>query len=122
MMPACGQGIVCLETRFDDVATRALCQRINDTETAWCAAAERHVLQILDGSCHTPIGAYAQISGVRMSVRAMVAAPDGTAMYATERSDTVQNIDEALRLADIVGHDVRAHAPDGILPVRATGT
>jgi hydroxymethylbilane synthase len=122
MLPACGQGIVCLETRLTDNATREICQKINDSETAWCAAAERHVLQILDGSCHTPIGAYATLQGARMCVRAMVAMPDGSDTYAAERTDTVQSFEDVINLAGIVGMDVRTHAPDGVLPVYATGT
>ncbi|MEM8952140.1 MAG: hydroxymethylbilane synthase, partial [Pseudomonadota bacterium] len=47
--------------------------------------AERAMLDVLDGSCHTPIGAYAIIDGGRMHLRGLVARADGSECFETER-------------------------------------
>jgi hydroxymethylbilane synthase len=123
MLPACGQGIVCVETRVRDSAVRALLDKIHDPRTGICAVVERTILQILDGSCHTPIGAYAewQKDG-RLFVRAMVAQPDGSESFQAERIESVLSIAEAQRIATDLASEVRANAPVGVLPACRTGT
>lgn len=122
MLPACGQGIIGVEMREEDDETRSLLDRIHHQETGFCAAAERRVLQILDGSCHTPIGAFATLDQGQMQMGAFVASPDGVQAYQAERSAFVTTLFDVLALADDLGSDVRAHAPAGILPEVRTGT
>ena len=62
-LPAVGQGAIGIETRADDAKTRALVAAINDADTATALAAERAFLAVLDGSCRTPIGGHATVSG-----------------------------------------------------------
>ena len=82
MTPACGQGIVGLETRENDDVTRTLLDAIHHADTGLCAFAERRALQILDGSCHTPIGAHAQlISKNEMTFDIFVGSVDGTQVF-----------------------------------------
>ncbi len=120
MLPACGQGVIVIESRADDTETRAVLNDIHHKHTGLCVSAERLVLQILDGSCHTPIGVHAVLENGTMTVYAMVATPEGEQSYASERSGSVQTI--ALVLAQDLGEDVRMHAPNGLLPVRRMGT
>ncbi len=61
MLPAACQGLVALECRESDGAMRALLTRIGDEAGMMAQAAERALLAGLDGSCHTPIGALAEI-------------------------------------------------------------
>lgn len=122
MLPACGQGIVGIETRIEDTETVDIMNRLTDRETAFCAMAERIILQILDGDCHTPIGAYATLTNGQMWIRALVATPDGEECYQAERQSTISSLDEVQALARDLGDDVRAHAPCGLLPERRTGT
>ena len=59
MMPAVGQGTLCIQTRKGDAAALELLQPAHD-EAAWQAVqAERAFLRALGGGCHTPIAAYA---------------------------------------------------------------
>ena len=59
MLPAVGQGALCIQTRTGDAATLKLLQPAHD-EAAWLAVqAERAFLRALGGGCHTPIAAYA---------------------------------------------------------------
>ena len=122
MLPACGQGIIGLESRVQDKAVRACLDAIHHEATGLCAFAERRVLQVLDGSCHTPIGAYATLDDGQLFLRAMVAAPDGSYAYQGERAGSVATRAEAEALAQDLGDEVRSHAPDGLLPERRTGT
>jgi hydroxymethylbilane synthase len=59
MLPAPAQGILGLECRADDIATRIILQEINDSFTRDCAFAERAVLRRFGMGCRLPIAAYA---------------------------------------------------------------
>ena len=54
-----------------------------------CAVAERAVSKALGGSCQVPLAAYAQISNGDMTVRALVAEPDGSVVMHAEASGPV---------------------------------
>jgi hydroxymethylbilane synthase len=62
-VPAPGQGIVAIETRDDDHATRGFVARISDAVAAAALDAERAVVETLGGGCQTPIGALASMIG-----------------------------------------------------------
>ena len=77
-LPAVGQGAVgveCLSNRQD---LKDLLLQLNHAETAECVNAERTMNQILNGSCSVAIGAYAQKKGDKLTMEAIVCAPDGT--------------------------------------------
>ena len=61
MTPAAGQGTLVFQTRMDDQQTRTRLLALQCPETALCFGAERAALTALDGSCQTPIGAYARL-------------------------------------------------------------
>lgn len=122
ILPACGQGIVCIETRVHDTQTRAAFDQVNHIPTYLASVAERRILQILDGSCHTPIGAYAEWQGAELYVRSIVATPDGIQSYQGERRSVVTQVADAIRIAEDLGAEMRAHAPAGLLPECRTGT
>lgn len=77
MLPAVGQGALCIETRADDTATRALITPLDHAPTHRAAQAERAFLRRLEGGCQVPIGAYAQVNGGRIHLRGLVASLDG---------------------------------------------
>ena len=115
MLPACGQGIVCIETREGDEETQNLLGAISCTQTSLCAVAEREVLKILDGSCHTPIGAYAILENNEMFLRALVASNDGQTVFRDEYRVIVSNKDEAIAVGQIVGQRLKEIVPEGFL-------
>ena len=84
-LPAIGQGAIGIEIRRDDAATRALVAAIDDPDTATALAAERAFLDVLDGSCRTPIGGYAEVVGERLHFRGIIVKPDGTEAFEVER-------------------------------------
>lgn len=82
LLPAAGQGALCLQCRADDPRTRQLLGALNHPDTAACVEAEREVVRQLNGDCHSPIAAYATIGdggdGERsMTLKCAVGAKDG---------------------------------------------
>ena len=76
-LPAPGQGalgIECLESR-QDVA--ALLAPLADAGVTLCVRAERTVSRAFGGSCTIPLGAFAELEGKQLRLRALVAAADG---------------------------------------------
>lgn len=76
MCPAPGQGALAIETR-DDGAVQQIAWKLDHPETRAAVTAERALLSVLEGGCQVPIGAYAQMEGTSIHLRAIVASPDG---------------------------------------------
>jgi hydroxymethylbilane synthase len=107
MLPAVGQGAVCVECRADDSRVRALLVAINHRPTTQCVQAEIAMLAVLDGSCKTPIAGHAVLDGEHLWLRALVARPDGSEVIATERRGLP---DEGARLGADAGSELHRRA------------
>jgi hydroxymethylbilane synthase len=84
-VPAPGQGVIALEGRADDIATRDAVQAITDKDALACLLAERALANALEASCHTPLGAHAAPAGCGcLLLRAWVGLPDGSAWVSDE--------------------------------------
>lgn len=114
-LPACGQGIVCMEIKSDDAPLHQLMDAVHCVETGYCAVAEREVLKILDGSCHTPIAAYAVMSGSKMHLKALVASLDGQQVFHEELSQLCHDTSDAIAIGQAVGNKLKKDVPEGIL-------
>ena len=78
LLPAPGQGALALQCRQDDARTRAILATMNDPATAVCVAAERALVTALDGDCHSPIAALAELGDDgSITLRAAVGGRDG---------------------------------------------
>jgi hydroxymethylbilane synthase len=88
MLPAVAQGAIGVERRAGDARTEALLADLNDPATAIRVAAERACLAVLDGSCRTPIAALAELDagGSHLTLRALIARPDGSLTHRTMES------------------------------------
>jgi hydroxymethylbilane synthase len=114
MLPAVAQGAIGVETRADDRDTRGFLEALNDRTSALRVAAERACLEVLDGSCRTPIAAFAETVGAEtgedgeeMRLRGLVCMPDGSEAHRAERRGTVA---DAVALGREVGAELRAAA------------
>jgi len=88
-LPAIGQGALGLEARLDDERVRGLVSVLDDPDTGRCVAAERALLDRLEGGCQVPIGGYCVIEDGRLWMRALVADLDGgRVIRAEDRADT----------------------------------
>ncbi|MFM2016624.1 MAG: hypothetical protein RL007_280 [Bacteroidota bacterium] len=57
-IPAPAQGVLALQTRDNDHELIALLQQMNHEEVRECIAVERKILNLFQGGCHMPLGAY----------------------------------------------------------------
>ncbi|MBO9332397.1 hydroxymethylbilane synthase [Achromobacter xylosoxidans] len=97
-LPAAGQGALGIEIRDDRDDMRAWLAPLASADTTACVVAERAVSRKLGGSCQVPLAAYAEIEAGTLSLRALVASPDGTRIVRAVRRGPVadaQSIGEA---------------------------
>jgi porphobilinogen deaminase len=72
VMPPCvGQGAIGIEIRADDGRISKICERLNHFNTFHCVTAERAFLRAMGGGCQSPVAAYAEITGDKISMRAV---------------------------------------------------
>ncbi|QQG36777.1 MAG: hydroxymethylbilane synthase [Micavibrio aeruginosavorus] len=115
-LPGAAQGVIGVETRSGDMVTKRILDALDHFETRLIVLSERSALQTLDGSCRTPVGAYAvRKADQKMHLRVNVISPDGRDVYADEIEGVVQTREEAERLGQIVGLRLKARVPPGLL-------
>ena len=110
ILPAVAQGAIGAETRIGDAHTRELLRPLNDGPTELAVTAERACLAVLDGSCHTPIAALAELDGSGMRLRSLIALPDGSAVQRDDRHAPVTTVAEAVALGRAAGQALRKNA------------
>ena len=110
MLPAVGQGSICIECRDDDDATRAHLAPLNHGPTEIAVATERAFLAVLDGSCRTPIAGYGEIDGEEIVFKGLIARPDGSEHHRAERRGPTT---DAEALGRDAGEALRALAGPG---------
>ncbi len=109
MVPSAAQGIVGITVREDDTELREMLAAIEDPEARAVATAERAMLAVLDGSCHTPIGGHARLTAAgRLRLTGLVARADGTFMLKRALEGLPK---DAERLGQALGASLKADAP-----------
>ncbi len=79
MLPAVGQGALCIEIRENDEQIKNIIKIIQHFDTRYEVMAERTLLHRLQGGCQIPIGAHAEIIfPVNLKMEAVVCSLDGT--------------------------------------------
>lgn len=71
ILPCVGQGAIGIEIRADDERIVKICERLNHLDTFHAVTAERAFLKGMGGGCQSPVGAYAQIEGDKISLKAI---------------------------------------------------
>jgi hydroxymethylbilane synthase len=118
MLPAAAQGIVAFETREDDTRHRDICAKITDTGTSFALTIERAFLQVLDGSCKTPLAAYAaRGDGGAFVLRGGAWSPDGSQRFDVQQVSYVAQHGEAQGMGEAAGHDLLSRAGKSFLQV-----
>lgn len=111
-MPAAGQGALGIECRQGDTRIQTLIADLHHKTTADCVIAERAVVQYCQGSCQTPIAAFATMQGTKIELEAMIAMADGSVVIHDRLSGTdAKTLGSALgkTLCDNGGRDILAH-------------
>jgi hydroxymethylbilane synthase len=79
MLPAVGQGALCIEIRENDEQIKEIIKILQHFDTRFAVLAERTLLKRLQGGCQIPIGAHAEILfPVNLKMEAVVCSLDGT--------------------------------------------
>jgi hydroxymethylbilane synthase len=79
LTPAPGQGCLALEARTDDDRVRELAGAVTDQAALTAFTAERALVDALDATCDTPVGAFAElIDGDGLRISAFAGMPDGS--------------------------------------------
>lgn len=112
MLPAVGQGAICIECRADDARTRGWLAAIDHGPTAICVKSEHAMLSVLDGSCRTPIAGHAVLTDGVIHLRGLIAKPDGSQLIATERRG---GFADAETLGRDAGHELLRRGGPGFL-------
>jgi hydroxymethylbilane synthase len=104
--------------RAADSATIDRMRAIDHADSTLRVGAERACLDVLDGSCRTPIGVLAELSDDRrdMRLRALVAATDGSQIWRAERNGPASDADAMARDA---GAQIRAEAGEAFFEALA---
>jgi hydroxymethylbilane synthase len=112
-VPAPGQGIVAIEIRESDNATRDAVARVSDADAFAALDAERGVVEALGGGCQTPIGALAtMVDRSTLELVGAVASLDGSRVIRAMARAGLADADE---LGRRVGHELMAKGASEIL-------
>ncbi|MCA1784515.1 MAG: hydroxymethylbilane synthase, partial [Desulfobacteraceae bacterium] len=77
MVPAVGQGALCIEIRNNDPAMARIMEKLDHSPTRTCVQGERAFLKKIEGSCHIPVACFGQILDNQVHLTAVVASEDG---------------------------------------------
>ncbi|MBM7623080.1 hydroxymethylbilane synthase [Sporohalobacter salinus] len=101
MLPAAGQGALAIEARESDTEIRSLINKIDGQKIRYILQAERGFLERLDGDCHVPVGALAEIDGEEITLEGMVATLDGQKYLRNQMTDSIKKAEElGIKLAE----------------------
>ncbi len=90
IIPSAGQGTIVLQCRKDDIDLIKILDNINHKPTHRCIQAERNVLRILEGDCETAVGAFAEINGNNIILKAELFSLDGKKRFYIELSKDIK--------------------------------
>lgn len=109
-LPAVGQGAIAITTREGDGALTSLLGELDDYDTSAALATERAFLDVLDGSCRTPIGGLARLESGTVYFRGMIVRPDGSEAHEIERQGPVA---DAKMIGADAGHELARRGGPG---------
>ncbi len=96
ILPAACQGALAIQCRADDHVTLTRCLPLNHAFSAAAVHAERQILSLLQGDCHSPIAIYAQSTSKNdkagYHIQVKVLSPDGTQCIQTQETDTIKEM------------------------------
>lgn len=111
--PAAGQGAIGVQIRADDEKMNKYVTALNCQDTMDAVGAERSFLAALNGSCHTPIGAWARVvNDNTLMFRGFVGEMDGSHLY---RSEMVLTRPNGWKESYQAGLDLKAELPESLL-------
>jgi len=102
MLPCVGQAALGIEIRVGDARIEQVCAALNDPITNACVTAERAFLQAMGGGCQLAVGAYAEVTGEQLRLRAV------SFLSATpRRSERTGNARDAAEIGEALARELR---------------
>jgi hydroxymethylbilane synthase len=112
MLPAVGQGALCIESRTNDGSTSQFLTGLDHAATHLAVMAERAFLHRLEGGCQVPIAAFATIENEQLELTGLVAELDGSRLIKAAVSGPC---DRAASLGNKLAEILLARGADAIL-------
>ena len=101
MVPAVGQGALCIEIRAEDPLIGPLVAELDHESTHVAVRAERSFLKRLQGGCQVPIAGYARLDADRITLTGLVADLEGRQMLRRQITGAPDSASEiGIRLAE----------------------
>jgi hydroxymethylbilane synthase len=103
MLPAVGQGALCIEIREADTRIRSVAGALNHMATRQVVMGERAFLNRLEGGCQVPIAGHGHINNTDFSITGLVCDVDGSHLIRETRSGPADQSERiGLDLADVL--------------------
>jgi hydroxymethylbilane synthase len=112
MLPAVGQGALCIEVRGEDPRIGPMVAVLDHPATRTVVSGERAFLKRLQGGCQVPIAGHGQLDGERFTLSGLVADLDGGTVLKDRLSGPAASAERiGIELAEIL----LGRGADGIL-------
>ncbi|MCK5658249.1 MAG: hydroxymethylbilane synthase [Alphaproteobacteria bacterium] len=113
MLPAVAQGAIGVEVRTNDERIRTLLSTVHCPTTELRVTAERAFLEVMDGSCKTPLAALMSVpdSQNRTKFDVLAARPDGSDVKKASYQTQISTLQEASQLGRHAGIELQAKLP-----------
>lgn len=116
VLSAVAQGALCAEfCEADEDLISPHLRPLSDRETALAAAAERSLMQTLQGGCRVPLGAWARLDDGKLAMDAVVLSPDGAECVRRSVSRACASMAEAIGFGRDVAREMVEAGADRIL-------
>jgi hydroxymethylbilane synthase len=102
MLPCVGQGAIGIEIRTNDERISKIVARLNHSETFYAVTAERAFLRGMGGGCQSPVGAHGEISGDKLSLKAV-----SFCGATVKRAEGKRSITEAVALGEQLAAELK---------------
>jgi hydroxymethylbilane synthase len=112
ILPAMGQGAVGIESRKHDPDVLEAIMVLDHEETHLALDAERAFVDVLEGGCQVPIGAYATLEEENITLSGLVASLDGKTIFQASQQRLLA---EAKQLGRELGKEILDMGADKIL-------
>lgn len=110
--PAPGQGALAVEARAKDSTVLRMLSAVDDPETRQTTGAERELSARVGGDCNVPFGALAALERGTMTLRAVIASPDGRRIVRAYAQDSAERWRDVV---DAAWKDLRDGGGEAIL-------
>ncbi len=103
MLPAVGQGALCIQTRQDDKDIQPILEVLDNLETKIPVIGERAFLRRLEGSCHVPVACFGKLENNEVILTGLVASEDGKQIIKETISGNLDSVETiGIELADLL--------------------